>query len=132
MAYSLTTAARNARAQALIDAVGTNAIIRIYSGSVPADANTALSGQQLLATLTGNASQFGTVSNGVITVSAVTGDGSADATATPTFARVLTSGATLIFQCSASVGSGDLNCSSSISLGQAVDITSWTLTEGNA
>jgi len=132
MALSYRTSLRNTMLQALADDVGTSGILRIYSGSVPADITVALAGQAVLAEITCNASQFGTISGGVLTVSATTQDSSANTTATPTFFRVFKSdGTTAVLQGSASVGSGDLNLSSSISVGQTVDLTSWTITEGN-
>jgi hypothetical protein len=113
--------------------VSTSAVIRVYSGTRPATVGTVLSSNTLLAQLTGNASQFGTVSSGVLTVSAITDDSSADASGTPTFARVFKSdGTTAVFDCSAGVGSGDLNFATALTAGQVVSITSWTLTEGNA
>lgn len=132
MAASIRTTARTAMMQALADDVGANAYIRIYNGTRPATVGTALSGNTLLAELRGNASQFGTVASGVLTMSTETIDSSADATGTPTFARIFKSdGTTAVFDCSAAVGSGDLNFLTSITAGQPVDITSFTLTDGN-
>jgi hypothetical protein len=71
---------RNAQQNGLITYAGTGALINIYAGAQPANANTALSGQTLLVTLTVSGS-FGTDSNGTITVSTVT-NGTAVATGT--------------------------------------------------
>lgn len=133
MSASYRTSLRTTRMQDVADDAGTSAYIRVYNGTRPANVGTALSGNTLLAELRGNASQFGTVSNGVLTVSAITNDSSADATGTPTFARIFKSdGTTAVFDCSAGVGSGDLNFTTSFTSGQVVSISSWTLTEGNA
>ena len=43
---------RNAQQQGLITYAGSGALINIYAGSQPANANTAISGQTLLVTLT--------------------------------------------------------------------------------
>ncbi len=72
MAVSIRTTARTAMMQALADDVGTNAYIRAYSGSVPATVGTALGAQTLLCELRGNATQFGTVASGVLTMSTMT------------------------------------------------------------
>lgn len=132
MAASIRTTARTAMMQALADDVGANAYIRVYNGTRPETVGTALSGNTLLAELRGNASQFGTVASGALTMSTETIDSSADATGTPTFARIFKSdGTTAVFDCSAAVGSGDLNFLTSITAGQPVDITSFSLTDGN-
>lgn len=133
MAISYRTSLRTTRMTDVVTDVSTSAVIRVYSGTRPATVGTVLSSNTLLAQLTGNASQFGTVSSGVLTVSAITDDSSADASGTPTFARVFKSdGTTAVFDCSAGVGSGDLNFATALTAGQVVSITSWTLTEGNA
>jgi len=133
VAISYRTSLRTTRMTDVVTDVSTSAVIRVYSGTRPATVGTVLSSNTLLAQLTGNASQFGTVSSGVLTVSAITDDSSADASGTPTFARVFKSdGTTAVFDCSAGVGSGDLNFATALTAGQVVSITSWTLTEGNA
>jgi hypothetical protein len=76
--------------------------IKVYSGTQPANANTALSGNTLLATLTlaspaGAASSGGTFTFGTIT------SGTAVATNTATFARVFQSDGTTVV-CDMDVG----------------------------
>lgn len=133
MAASYRTSLRSTRMSDVVTDVGTSAKIRVYNGTRPTNVGTALSGNTLLAELTGNVSQFGTVTNGVLTVSAITDDASADASGTPTFARIFKSdGTTAIFDCSAAVGSGDLNFTTAFTAGQVVSITSFVITEGNA
>lgn len=133
MAASYRTSLRSTRMSDVVTDVGTSGIIRVYNGTRPTNVGTALSGNTLLAQLTGNASQFGTVTNGVLTVSAITDDSSADSSGTPTFARIFKSdGTTAVFDCSAAVGSGDINFTTAFTAGQVVSITSWVLTEGNA
>lgn len=133
MALSYRTSLRTTMMTDVVTDAGTLTYIRVYNGTRPTNVGTALSGNTLLAELRGNASQFGTVSSGVITVSAITDDSSADASGTPTFARVFKSdGTTAVFDCSAGVGSGDLNFASAFTAGQPVSITSWSIQEGNA
>jgi len=64
---------------------------RIYNGTQPADSDTALSGNTLLAGLAFGATAFADASGGSITANAITQDSSADATGTMTFASMLTS-----------------------------------------
>jgi len=80
-----------ARRNEMLDTFINNAnsgLLRIYTGTRPTDADTALSGNTLLATLTMNATSFGSASSGVLTANAITSDASADATGTATFARL--------------------------------------------
>lgn len=70
--------------------------IRIYSGTRPANANTALSGNTLLAELTFGATAFGAAVAGVATANAITADADADATGTATFARLFKSNGTSV------------------------------------
>ena len=97
---SITTANRNRAADA-VTARANNGSLRIYSGTPPADANAALSGNTLLAVPTFGATAFGAAASGVATANAITSDTSADNTGRPTFARALESdGTTVVFQMS--------------------------------
>lgn len=77
--------------------------LRIYSGTRPTDADTALSGNTLLAELTFSATAFPAASGGVLTANAITQDSSADATGTASFARLFASNGTTVV-CDLSVG----------------------------
>lgn len=118
---------------ASIDA-GTAAVINIYSGSVPTDADTALGAQVLLAQLTCNATAFSGYSDanpgGRATFNTITSDSSADATGTAAFFRILTqSGGTVCAQGTAGTSSADLVLNTvSITSGSTVSITSATIT----
>lgn len=86
-----------ARRNELLDALTDNANsgkLRIYSGTRPTNADTALSGNTLLAELTMNATSAGSASGGVWTANAIASDSSADATGTASFARLLQSDGT--------------------------------------
>jgi hypothetical protein len=124
-----------ARRNSMLDAIRTalnSGFIRIYSGTRPTDSDTALSGNTLLAQCTFNATAFPASSGGVITANAITGDASADATGTATFARLMQSDGTTPFadiSVSASGGGGELQLSTtSIVAAVAVSVTSLTIT----
>ncbi len=116
---------------AALDA-GTAAIIEIYDGSQPAQADDAITGT-LLATLTCSATA-GTVSDGapggLLTFDTITGDASADATGVATHARFLTqSGGTTIMDCTVGTASTDIILNTdAVTAGAAVNITSGTMT----
>jgi hypothetical protein len=133
---SIVTAAQNAAANAvtlLADAGSQAARLRIYSGTMPTNANTALSGNTLLADLQMSDPAFGAASAGVSTAAAITSDSSADATGTASFFRVGSwDGTTFtpVFQGSVGTSGCDLNLSSvSITLGGTVSISSLTYTQ---
>lgn len=113
---------------------GTAAVINIYSGTVPADADTALGAQVLLAQLTMSATSFPTATDlapgARITANAITADSSADATGTAAFFRILTqSGGTVTAQGTVGTATSDLILNTtSITSGSTVSITSATIT----
>jgi hypothetical protein len=124
---------------AAVAALCNGGTLKIYNGTQPAGANTAVSTQTLLATLTlsstafGSASAAGSDGSKVVTVTAatITGDTSADNTGTATWFRVLKSdGTTAVFDGSVGTSGCDLNlATTSIVSGEEVDVTSFTITE---
>ncbi len=86
----------NAEANAVGDALNTG-YIRIYDGTQPTNADTAVGAQVLLAELRFGADAFGVAAAGVITASAITDDSSANATGTATWARILASNGTTVW-----------------------------------
>lgn len=129
----LSATARSDRMTALNNLIGTSAKIRIYDGTQPAGPGTAITTQTLLAELTGNASAFGTVSNGVLTANAITADSTADNSGTASWFRVLTSGGTAVLDGTAGTSNADLILTTtSIVAAANVSITSLTITDGNA
>ena len=122
---------RNAQQQGLITYAGSGALINIYAGSQPANANTAISGQTLLVTLTVSGS-FGTDSNGTITLSTVT-NGTAVATGTASFFRITQSnGSTVVMDGSVATNDADLVLNNtSIATGQVVSISAGTIIRAN-
>lgn len=133
MTAGMVTALRNARLDAITTFVGANGKLRIYSGSRPATGGTATT---LLAELTLGSALAAAASGGVLTLNAITGDTSADATGAASWARILKSdGTTIALDCSVSAtgGGGDIQlATTSIVASAAVNITSATITEGNA
>lgn len=125
----------NAAVNAAADAVSvllTNGYLRIYDGSQPATADTAITTQVLLAELRFNASAaFGAASNGVATANAITSDTSANATGTATWFRALKSdGTTVVYDGSVGTSSADLVLSSvALAIGATVSVSSFTYTE---
>jgi hypothetical protein len=123
----------NTMVNAEADAVG-NALnsgyIRVYDGTQPATADTAVTTQTLLAELRFGADAFGAASNGTITANAITDDSSANATGTATWARLLASDGTTVWF-DGTVGTSAANVilnSVSISSGAAVSISSLSFT----
>ena len=110
--------------------LGSAAIINIYSGVQPVNADTALSGNVLLATLTASALMWGVSANGVLTLNAVAPDVSADASGIASFARVLTQGGgATIFDCDVGTSGATIifNTTTFIA-GGTISITSGTMT----
>lgn len=132
MALFLTDTARNNMLDeltALIDAGAGAGNVKIYDGSVPANESTALSGNTLLATLPCSDPSSAAASGGVLTLSSITDDSSADATGTATFFRVEDSDTNVVMQGAVGTSGAELNLNStSITTGQTVSITSWTIT----
>lgn len=129
MSVQFTSSVRDSMLSALITAAGANAHIRIYSGTKPANADTALSGNTLLADITCGAT-FATTSGGTLTLSGTPlSDTSADNTGTASFFRVLKSDlTTVVYQGDVGTSGSDLNLNTtSIAAGGPVQINSWTL-----
>jgi len=125
----ISTTAVNAQADALSDLLD-NGYLRIYDGTQPANANTAISTQVLLAELRFNATAAPAASGGVLTMNSITQDSSANNTGTATWFRALKSdGSTAVFDGSVGTASCDLNLgSTSITSGASVAVTSMTYT----
>ena len=130
MAKTATTF-RNSHLQAIADALD-NGYCRIYSGTVPTNANTALGAQVLLAEPRFNATAETSVSGGVLTFAAFTADASAAASGTPTFARCFQSdGTTVVCDLTASGTGGGAEVvltTASIIAAAEVSVSSATLT----
>jgi len=108
-----------------------SAILNIYSGTPPANVDTALSGNALLAELVMSNPAFGAASDnnpGAISIAnAITTDASANATGTASFARVLDRNRVARLQLSVgTVGTEIILNTTSITVGDTVSITALT------
>jgi hypothetical protein len=123
---------RDAQQQGLIVYASTGSKISIYSGTQPANANTAITTQTVLVTLT-VAGAFGTDSNGTITIGSVT-SATAVATGTASFFRIFKSdNTTVVMDGSVGTASADMILDNvSIATGQTVSITSGTIIRANS
>lgn len=136
MAISMTTALRNTLLDTIETQGGNAALLRIYGGTAPADANgTALTGANILATLTLPADWMNAASGGTKTLLGTwtaTG-GAVGNTGTATHFRILNNAGTVTYlQGNVGTSGSDLNLSStSITSGGTVSITGFTLTAGN-
>jgi hypothetical protein len=123
---------KNARLDAITNAVGTSALLKIYEGSQPASPDTAISTQTLLASLTCNASAFAAAaSGGVLTANAIS-SANAGATGTASWFRLTTSGGTA--KIDGTVGTSGTDAiinNTSITSGQTVSCTALTITSAN-
>lgn len=131
MTLGMVSATRAAKIAAIGTDVGTGALIRIYSGTRPATGGTATT---LLGELTVAGAFFASTTNGVGTVNTITGDTSADTGGTAAWFRVLTSAsvAKIDGTVTATGGGGDLQLvTTTIVAAQPINITSFTITDGN-
>lgn len=128
------TATRNKRLDGITTAAGNSGFIKLYTGTQPTDANTALSGNTLLSTLTCNATFAASASSGALTLNSITSDTSAAATGTATFFRMLKSdAATVVMDGTVGTSACDMNINTtSIVTAATVACTSFVVTDGNA
>lgn len=135
MALQYSVAVRNAQLDALETAVGTSAILKIRSGSAPATCATADSGT-VLATINLPSDWMAAASSGSKSKSGTWEDTSADATGTAGHWRLYASDGTTCHAqgtITATGGGGDMTLdNTSIASGQAVTVTSFTISAGNA
>jgi hypothetical protein len=131
MAIKLSTVARNAAANAVVD-LADDGYIRIYDGTQAANPQTAIGSQVLLAELRFGTPAFGAAATGTATAEAITADASANNTCTATWFRVLQSdGTTVLWDGTVSTSGADLNLASgtSITSGDNIAIDSMTYTQ---
>lgn len=130
MALAYATTLRNAKQDAITTFAGNGALIRIYDGARPATGGTVTT---LLAELTAGSPFAAGASGGVLTLSSITQDSSANASGTASWFRIVKSdGTTHVMDGNCGTSGSDLNLTTTtIASGQPVSITSFVITEGN-
>lgn len=135
MAVQLSVAARNARLDAIETAAGASAILTVRTGAQPATCATANSGT-VLATVTLPVDWMAAASGGTKAMAGTWQDASADAAGTAAHFRIHDStGTTCHMQgtVTATGGGGDMTVDNVVfALAQVFNVTSFTLTDGNA
>jgi len=124
----LADASANAGVNALA-ALANSGFLKIYTGPQPANGNTAITTQTLLASLALSATAFGSAAAGVATANAIT-NAVAAATGAAAWFRVFKSdGTTALWDGNVSTSGANLNLNStSIQSGATVSVTSFTFT----
>jgi hypothetical protein len=132
MAIQFSTAVRNARLDAFETVAGATALLRIRTGAPPVNCGTADSGT-ILATLTLPADYLAAAASGSKSKSG-TWTGTASATGTAAHFRIYdNAGTTCHMQGTVNTTGADMNVdNTSFASGQQFDVTSFTLTDGNA
>lgn len=121
MALTLSSTARNAACDGLVDAIdaGGAGTLRFYTSAFGT----------LLATLTFSATAFGAASAGVATAAAITADSSADATGTAAVFRIASGAATTLIEGSVGTSGQDINFNTvSWTAGDNISVSSLTIT----
>lgn len=129
------TAVRNARLDAIETTAGTSAVIKIRSGSAPANCGTADSGT-VLASMTLPSDWMNGAGSGSKTKLGTWQDPAGDAAGTAGHWRLYASDGTTCHAqgtCTATGGGGDMELdNTSIAVGQVVTVTAFSLTDANA
>jgi len=135
MTLQYSVAVRNAKLDAVETTIGTAAVLKIRTGSAPANCATADSGT-VLAAVTCPSDWMNAASSGTKTLLGTWADSSADATGTAAHFRLYASDGTTCHAqgtVTATGGGGDMTVdNTSFAAGQAFSVTSFTLTAGNA
>jgi hypothetical protein len=135
MAIQLSTTARDNRLDSIETTVGTSAVLRIFTGSPPANCAAADSGT-VLATVNCPSDWMAAASGGSKAKSGTWEDLSADNSGTAGHFRIYNSGVSTCHiqgTVTASGGGGDMIVNStSFTAGQSFAVNTFTLTDGNA
>lgn len=133
MTIQLSVSVRNAKLDAVETTIGTSAVLKIWSGSLPADCAAADAGTAL-AVLNLPSDWMAAASSGSKVMAGSWQDGSADATGTAVHFRLYASdGTTCHMQGTVGTSGADMIVdSTSFTSGQVFTIYAFTLTEANA
>lgn len=124
----LASAAVNAEANA-VGALLNGGLLRIYDGTQPANADTAVSTQTLLAELTFGNPAFGAAVGGVATANAIDPEGNAPAGGAATWFRCLSAAGGSVLDGTVGLSGCDLNLTSiQIQANAEVSVSSFTVT----
>src|ERR1700744_6327137 len=120
-------------ANALVGSFTNSALLKLYDGTQPSTPETAVTTQNLLATVTLASPAFGSASNGVITANSIS-DVTISASGTSAWFRLLKSdNTTVIMDGSVGTSGSDLNLNSvALSSGATLSTTSFTFTVPSA
>lgn len=134
MALQLSVAVQNARLDAIETTIGVSAVLKIRTGSVPANCAAADSGT-VLATLSLPSDWMAAAASGSKAKSGTWQDASADATGTAAHFRLYASDGTTCHAqgtVTATGGGGDMEVdNTSFAAGQSFTVTTFTITDGN-
>lgn len=133
MTLQYSVAVRNARLDAVESTIGASAILKIRTGSVPANCAAADAGT-VLATVNLPSDWMAAASNGTKSLSGIWQDTSADATGTAAHFRIYRNdGTTCDIQGTVGTSGTDMIVdNASFNAGQSFTVTAFTLTAGNA
>lgn len=135
MTLQYSTAVRNAKLDAVETAIGTSAVLKIRTGTAPANCGAADSGT-VLATLNLPSDWMAAASGGTKAKSGTWEDTSADNTGTAAHFRLYASDGTTCHAqgtVTATGGGGDMTVDNTgFTAGQAFTVTSFSITAGNA
>jgi hypothetical protein len=137
MTIQMKAECRNARLDAIETYGGNSCAMKIFTGAQPAGCTNANSGTDLV-TINLPADWMAAAGSGAKAKAGTwSGTAGAGAGATPGHFRIYNSqatmdGSTCIMQGSCGVGSGDISFDGTITSGQTVTISTFTLTDGNA
>ena len=133
MALQYSTTVRNAKLDAVETAIGTSPVMRIYSGSAPANPAASATGT-LLAEITMPSDWMAAASAGSKAMSGSWQDLSADASGTPGYFRIWNSAvSTCHVQGTAGTSGTDMILSAgTLTAGQSFSVTGFTISDNNA
>lgn len=129
MTVHVATASRNTMLDAIAASFNSGKI-RIYDGSQPANANTAISTQVMLVELTYGSTAYAAASGGSATANAIT-SGVIGTSGTASWCRIFQSdGSTVILDCSVATSGGDITVpTTTFPSGITVNMTSNTISQ---
>jgi hypothetical protein len=133
MSLQYSVAVRNARLDVVESTIGTAAVLKIFSGAVPANCAAANPTGELVS-ITLPSDWMAAAASGAKAKSGTwSGTASSGSATTPQSFRIYASdGTTCGIQGTCGVGSGDLSVDGVITSGQTVTVSSFSLTAGNA